>query len=202
MTSAKQYIMQTQQLMAKGGLDANYDYSKLYRERLMDFRKPPESVVRVDHPTNLSRARTLGFKAKTGFLVARVRIRKGSGLHRRPYNGRKPKRMGVNKLTRKKNIQSMAEARANTHFPNCEVLNSYWVGEDGKNKYFEVILVDPQAPEIKTDKDISWIADPNNRHRVHRGLTSAGKKARGLRKKGVGSEKVRPSVRANLGKTK
>ncbi len=33
--------------------------------------------------------------------------------------------------------------------------------------------------------------------RAFRGLTSAGRKSRGLRRKGKGAEKVRPSLRAN-----
>ena len=31
-------------------------------------------------------------------------------------------------------------------YPNMEVLNSYWVGQDGKQKYYEVILVDGHHP--------------------------------------------------------
>jgi len=202
MPSANQWLSQTLQSVAKGTKDEQYDYGQLYRDRLIEFRKSKKAVERVERPTNLSRAKSLGYKAKKGILIVRVRIRKGSGLHRRPYNGRKPKRMGVNKLTRKQNIQSMAEKRAQARFINCEVLNSYWVGEDGHDKYFEVILVDPSAPEILSDKQLSWIADPTNRKRTSRGLTSAAKKARGLRHKGFGTEKVRPSVRANIGKTK
>ena len=78
-----------------------------------------------------------------------------------------------------------------------EVLNSYWVGEDGKNKFFEVILVDPSAPEIKADKDLNWLGKPSHRRRVYRGKTSSNKKSRGLRHKGIGTEKNRPSLRAN-----
>ena len=56
-------------------------------------------------------------------------------------------------------IQRIAEARADRKYPNLEVLNSYWVGEDGKNKWFEVILVDPHHPVIKSDKNLNWICD-------------------------------------------
>ncbi|MFX1450994.1 MAG: 50S ribosomal protein L15e, partial [Promethearchaeota archaeon] len=38
--------------------------------------------------------------------------------------------------------------------------------------------------------------------RVTRGLTSAGRRARGLHKKGWGSEKTRPSIRARKGRGK
>jgi large subunit ribosomal protein L15e len=69
-------------------------------------------------------------------------------------------------------------------------------------KWFEVIMVDPHHPVIKSDPKIAWIAGKTHKGRVFRGLTSAGKKGRGLRNKGKGAEKVRPSVRANKGKTK
>jgi large subunit ribosomal protein L15e len=79
-----------------------------------------------------------------------------------------------------------------------EVLNSYWVGSDGRHQYFEVILVDPHHPSVLADPSLSWIADPANRGRAFRGLTSAGKKGRGLRARGKGAEKVRPSRRARI----
>jgi large subunit ribosomal protein L15e len=110
--------------------------------------------------------------------------------------------MGVKRLTRKISIQRIAEQRASKKFPNCEVLNSYWVAEDGKHKYFEVILVDVNAPEILKDKEINWITLKNQRGRAERGLTSAGKKGRGLRKKGKGTEKTRPSLRSHERKGK
>jgi len=54
--------------------------------------------------------------------------------------------------------------------------------EDGMYKYYEIIMVDPNHPVIKSDPQLRWLQDPANRRRVFRGLTSAGKKARGLRK--------------------
>jgi len=81
---------------------------------------------------------------------------------------------------------------------NLEVLNSYWVGEDGRYKWFEVILVDRSHPAILSDPQLSQIA--KQRGRVYRGLTSAGRRARGLRRKGKGAEKIRPSLRANFRK--
>jgi len=44
-------------------------------------------------------------------------------------------------------------------------------------------MVDPHHPAIKADKDINWICDKAHKGRVFRGLTSAGKKVRGLRYK-------------------
>jgi len=193
---ATKAIQETFQREFAGKKDESYDYKKIQRDRLIEFRKERKAIVRVKKPTNIARARTLGYKAKKGFIVVRVRVRKGSGLHRRPTMARKPKRMGTKKLTRRISIQSIAEQRAARKYKNCEVLNSCYVGDDGKSHYYEVILVDTNAPEIKSDKEMNWITGKNQRGRAFRGLTSKGKKSRGLRKKGKGAEKVRSSPRA------
>ncbi|MEM3664399.1 MAG: 50S ribosomal protein L15e [Candidatus Jordarchaeales archaeon] len=162
------------------------------RERLTLWRRQPV-IVRVERPTRPDRARRLGYRAKQGFVVVRVRIRKGGLRKARPRSGRKPKGLGVVKKTPGKNLQWIAEERAARKYPNMEVLNSYYVGEDGRWKWFEVILVDPHHPVIKSDPKINWICGRAHRGRVFRGLTSSGKRARALRNKGKGAEKVRPS---------
>uniref|UniRef100_A0A7C4HB27 Large ribosomal subunit protein eL15 n=1 Tax=Staphylothermus marinus TaxID=2280 RepID=A0A7C4HB27_STAMA len=157
------------------------DFGKLLRERLIKWRKEP-AVIRIAKPTRLNRARTLGYKAKQGFIVVRVRVRKGGLRKPRPDSGRRPKRMGVYGYAPAKSLRLIAEERAARKYPNLEVLNSYYVGEDGVYKWFEVILVDPHHPSICRDPDIKWICEKQHRGRVFRGLTSAGKKMRGLRK--------------------
>jgi large subunit ribosomal protein L15e len=166
-----------------------------YVKELMQKRAPlwrKESVIeRIDKPTRIDRARSLGYKAKKGYVVVRTRVRRGGRRKSRFTAGRKPKRMGVKKITPKKSIQRIAEERVSRHYPNLEVLNSYWVWEDGKFQFYEVILVDPNHPVIKNDPKINWICQSNKKGRVFRGLTSEGKKNRGLRGRGTGKEKVR-----------
>lgn len=146
--------------------------------RLIAWRKQ-HTVENIGKPTNPARARSLGYKAKKGYTMARVRVKKG-GRRRRLYGrgGRKPKKAGLVKFTSGKGLQWIAEERGAKKFPNLEVLNSYYVGEDGRHKWFEVIFVDPHHPAIKSDKNIKWITAPAHRRRVLRGLTSAGKKAK------------------------
>ena len=174
----------------------NKRYDSPYKQRLIQWRKE-SSVVRVEKPLRLDRARSLGYRAKQGFIVVRVRVRRGGRRKPAIKGGRKPSKMGIVKITQGKNLQRIGEERVARKYPNMEVLNSYWVGEDGKYKYYEVILVDPNHPAIERDPKINWIGRPANRRRAFRGLTSAGKKGRGLRNKGKGAEKVRPSIRAN-----
>jgi large subunit ribosomal protein L15e len=202
-TKRVQETMQEEWARTPASGDA-YDYGLLFRSRMMEYRRAPEAVMKVEKPFNVARARTLGYKAKPGITIARVRIRRGGGLFIRPRRARKPKRMGIHSMTRKKGIQVMAEERAQNRFPNMEVLNSYKVGVDGKNHYYEVILVDPHSPSILADKTLKWIAQPQHTGRVFRGKTSAGQKNRGLGNPAGarGTEKIRPSLRAHQRKGK
>lgn len=168
---------------------------KSLRQRQREWRKGP-AISRLENPSKPDRARELGYKAKQGVIVVRARVRRGGRRKSRPTSGRRPKRMGVSKFTPKKGIQLISEERVARKYPNLEVLNSYKIGEDGQHHYFEVILIDPSHPAIQNDPDYQWITDPSQRGRVHRGLTSAGRSARGLKKKGKGSEKNRPSQRS------
>ena len=93
------------------------------------------------------------------------------------------------------NYKWIAEQRVARKYKNLEVLNSYQIGKDGIHYFYEVICVDPSKPEIKSDKTINWIGRGANKKRAMRGLTSAGKKSRGLRSKHP-ANKSRPSVRA------
>ena len=149
------------------------------------------ALVRVDRPTRLDRARSLGYKAKQGVVVVRARIRRGSARKSRFKAGRRSKRQGVNRLTRTKNLNRIAEERASRKYPNLEVLNSYWVGEDGSHKWFEIILLDPDHPAIENDPDLNWICEETQTRRAFRGLTSAGRRTRGLQGRGKGAEQAR-----------
>ena len=163
------------------------------RQRMIEWRRS-EAVVKVEKPLRLDRARSLGYKDKKGFVVVRVRVSRGGHKRPRPNKGRRSKRLTA-RLPLKMSYKWIAEQRAAKKFKNLEVLNSYNIGKDGVHYFSEVILVDASKPEIKSDKNINWIGKPGNKNRVFRGLTSAGKKSRGLRSKDP-TNKARPSVRA------
>lgn len=125
------------------------------------------TTVRIERPTRLDRARELGYKSKEGVVVARTKVKKGTRKRKKVSGGRRPSRSGT-KYTRDKSKQKIAEERTTKKFPNLRVLNSYWVGEDGKHKWFEVILVDPEKEAIKKDDDLSWICDDRQKDRALR----------------------------------
>ena len=156
-------------------------------ERRIQWRRE-ENFLRIEKPTRLDRARALGYKAKQGYVLVRAKVRKGAFQKRH---------IKEEQLIVGKSLQRMAEERTQKRYKNLEVLNSYWVGADGQHEWYEVILVDPGHPVIQHDPKISWICNNKQKNRVYRGLTSAGAKGRGLRNKGHGAEKVRPSGGAN-----
>ncbi|MCL2607015.1 MAG: 50S ribosomal protein L15e [Methanomassiliicoccaceae archaeon] len=174
---------------------------ELNKERRFLWRRE-ENFCRVERPTRLDRARSLGYKAKQGYVIVRGRVRKGTFKKRTIKGGRRAKRKGITKITVGKSIQRIAEERTQKRYPNLEVLNSYWVGMDGQYEWYEVILVDPHHSVIKSDPKINWICEPGHSGRVYRGKTSAGQRGRGLHKKGKGTEKCRPSQRAKGGRGK
>ncbi len=171
------------------------------QQRLIQWRKE-ENFTRVDRPLRIDRARSLGYKAKPGYIVVRARVRRGGLRKHKIKGGRKPAAKGITKITMGKSTKRIAEERTAKRYPNMEVLNSYWVGNDGKSHFYEVILVDPVHPAILKDTNINWISNASNTRRVLRGKTSAGQKGRGLMHKGKGAEKVRPSIRAKQNRGK
>ena len=150
---------------------------ELWRERLIKWRKDP-STVRIERPTRIDRARSLGYKAKQGFLVVRQKVPRGGHMRPKIRKGRRSKH-SRRVLILGKSYKQIAEERANKKFPNCEVLNSYWVAQDGKHYWFEIILIDKAHPVILADNDINWITQKQQTRRVYRGLTSSARKSRG-----------------------
>lgn len=170
----------------------------LSRVRTWEYRHLP-AVHRCQRPTRPDKARRLGYKAKQGYVIYRVRVRRGDrkkDVAKGIVYG-KPKHQGVRKQKSTRNLRSLAEERVGRKVcGNLRVLSSYWVGADATYKYFEVILVDPMHNAVRRDPRINWICKPVHKHRELRGLTSAGKKGRGLRAKGSGAARLRPSRRA------
>lgn len=155
----------------------------IMRIRCWEFRQL-NVIHRASRPSRPDKARRLGYKAKQGFVIYRIRIRRG-GRKRQVRKGQvcgKPASQGVNSLKPTRNLQAIAEERVGRRCKNLRVLNSYWVSQDAVYKYYEVILVDAAHKAIRRDPRINWICKPTMKHRENRGLTSAGRKSRGLGK--------------------
>ncbi|MEW5302408.1 MAG: hypothetical protein WDW38_002439 [Sanguina aurantia] len=170
----------------------------LLRVRCWEYRQLP-GIMRLNRPSRPDKARRLGFKAKQGYVVYRVRVRRG-GRKRPVHKGivyGKPSSQGITQLKPARNLRNVAEERVGRKCAGLRVLNSYWINQDSTYKYFEIIMVDPAHNAIRNDPRINWIANPVHKHRELRGLTAAGKSYRGMRAKGHAANKLRPSRRAN-----
>ncbi|EJD74578.1 hypothetical protein, variant [Loa loa] len=116
----------------------------LLRIRCWQYRQLT-AIHRVSRPTRPEKARRLGYRAKQGYIIYRVRVRRG-GRKRHVVKGQtygKPKNHGVNELKFARCKQSVAEERVGRRCGSLRVLNSYWVGQDSTYKFYEVIMIDP-----------------------------------------------------------
>ena len=123
------------------------EFERYIRQLTIKWRREP-TVQRIESPTRLDRARALGYKAKQGYVVVRVRIRKGGSRKPRPRSGRRQRALGVVRFTRGISLKHIAELRAKKKFPNLHVMNSYYVWEDGISRWYETILCDPALGKV------------------------------------------------------
>jgi len=179
--------------------DNSESLKQLWQQRLAEWRKEG-SVTRIDHPTRIDRAHALGYKAKQGYIIVRVKVLRGGRMRatfnnqrRRPKHSRRMEIIG-------KSYQWIAEERAASRYMNCEVINSYEAAKDGMHYWFEVILADRAI--VSKYPGMAWLSMPKHKGRVFRGKTSAARRSRGLVHKGLGTERIRPSLKANQGKAK
>merc|ERR1712134_153844 len=133
----------------------------LMRVRCWELRQLPR-ITRAPRPSRPDKARRVGYKAKQGFVIYRIRIRRG-GPKRPVHKGQvygKPRNAGINHLKARRSLRSVAEERAARKCGNLRVLNSYWVNQDATFKYFEIVMVDPSHKVIRNDPRINWICAP------------------------------------------
>ena len=85
----------------------------LLRVRAWEYRQLP-SIHRASRPSRPDKARRLGYKAKQGYVIYRVRVRRGG--RKRPVSKGivygKPKHQGITEIKFKRSLKSVAEERA------------------------------------------------------------------------------------------
>jgi len=113
------------------------------------------TIERVDRPTRLDRARRLGYKAKPGFIIVRIKVSRGGMRRVKAKAGRRQKHAGIVKMKANVNVRQTSERRVSEKFPNLEVLNSYFVYRDGRSAWYEVILVDKCDPSLIDYMDLA-----------------------------------------------
>jgi large subunit ribosomal protein L15e len=123
------------------------------RSRVVSWRKE-NALTRIAKPSRIQKARRLGYKAKQGIIVIRMRVGTGGMRRKRPRGGRRPKHLGVTRIKADVSMKSVAERRVLEKHPNMKLLGSYFLYKDGMHYWFEVILADPSHPRISKDKEL------------------------------------------------
>ncbi len=123
------------------------------RERAISWRKE-NAVTRIEKPSRIQRARRLGYKAKQGIIVVRMRVGTGGMRRKRPRSGRRPKHLGVTRIKADVSMKAVADRRVLERYPNMKLLGSYYLYKDGMHYWFEVILADPSHPRVSKDKEL------------------------------------------------
>ncbi|MFP3132907.1 MAG: 50S ribosomal protein L15e [Nitrososphaeria archaeon] len=113
-----------------------------YKQYLIKWRREPR-ILRIEKPTRLDRARALGYKEKQGYIIVRVRVSKGGMKIQRPSSGRRQKHAGSKLISGQKSKEKIALERAQKKYVNLKPLGLYYVGEDGKYVWYEIIFYDP-----------------------------------------------------------
>ena len=133
---------------------------KMWKENSTELRakaviwRKQNAVTRVDKPSRITRARRLGYKAKQGITVVRMRVGTGGMRKQRPRGGRIPKHLGVTRIKAAVSMKQVAERRVLERYPNMKLLGSYFLYKDGMHYWFEIILADPSHPSIIKDKEL------------------------------------------------
>ncbi len=123
------------------------------RAKAVEWRKQ-HALERIDRPSRLQKARQLGYKAKQGIAVVRMRVGRGNMRKKRPVAGRRPKHLGVLRIKPALSMQRVAERRVLERFPNMKLLGSYYLYQDGVYLWYEIILADPSHPRISADREM------------------------------------------------
>jgi len=123
------------------------------RDKAVRWRKE-EALTRIEKPSRIQKARRLGYKAKQGIVVIRMRVGTGGMRRQRPRGGRRPKHLGVTRIKADVNMKTVAERRVLERHPNMKLLGSYYLYKDGMFYWHEVILADPSHPRVSKDKEL------------------------------------------------
>lgn len=139
------------------------DNSPTLRARAISWRKE-SALTRIEKPSRIQKARRLGYKAKQGIVVIRMRVGTGGMRKKRPRAGRRPKHLGVTRIKADVNMKKVAERRVLERHPNMKLLGSYFLYKDGLHYWYEVILADPSHPRISKDKELRPRVIPRSRN--------------------------------------
>ncbi len=130
---------------------------KLWQENRAEIRKKAvlwrkqHSLTKIDKPSRIKRARRLGYKAKPGIIIVRMRVGAGGMRKNRPKGGRRPKHLGVSRIKGRTNMKQVAENRVAQRYSNMTILGSYFLYGDSMHYWYEVVLADQYNSNVIKD---------------------------------------------------
>jgi hypothetical protein len=113
------------------GIPVQFSPSSRYYPQGLTLDSQMAVCHRAPRPSRPDKARRLGYKAKQGYVVYRIRVRRGGRKRPVPKGAvyGKPVNQGVAELKFARALRSVAEERVGRRCPNLRVLNSYWVNQ-------------------------------------------------------------------------
>jgi len=60
---------------------------EIWQKRILEWKKE-EVTVKIENPTRLDKARSLGYKAKQGYVLLRQRVERGGRQRKKPSKER------------------------------------------------------------------------------------------------------------------
>ncbi len=118
-------------------------------QRAIELRRGP-TMLRLERPSRIDKARMLGYKAKEGVVVVRIRVKAGGMRRPRPVSGRRPKHLGVLRMKSDEPVQKVAERRVREKHTNLKLLGA--LPALGRRKA-QVVRVHNDRPCPSSDKE-------------------------------------------------
>ena len=103
---------------------------ELLWNRMQEWRREG-SVVRLERPTRIDRARSLGYKAKQGIAVARVQVRRGGRRASRYVRARRSARMGKNRSPQERASSGLPKSALRRSSPTWKSSTPTGLGRTG-----------------------------------------------------------------------
>src|SRR2546428_8421214 len=106
------------------------------RQEAVEWRRDPV-IMRIRRPTRPDKGSLLGYKAKQGIIMVRVRVRTGGARKPRPASGRRQKALGSVKFTRAISFQRVGENGPLRKATNMIVMIAYYLISIGNHSRSE-----------------------------------------------------------------
>ena len=93
------------------------------KTRMIQWRKNP-TIIKLDKPNRLDKARMLGYKDKQGYVVVNIKVGRGGMRKSRPKSGRRQRHIGTTRIKSSMNMGTISENRVLNKYPNLSLIKN------------------------------------------------------------------------------